>query len=573
MERKAWLFASLLVAGLFVACGGSGDKSCTASSDCDPGTVCQDTKCQERLCNGTGDCSGDDICVPGALVGKDPNFRYCTAVQCKTDGTLPCTGVGQVCQNGLCVTDTPPTDVIEDNGTDEGPRPDVPVEDTPGTDVTIVEENCKSCENDDGCSPGYKCLPVGSTRYCLRECEDGGDCPGGYLCYASSSVLKNCLPATYSCVACAFDTPCEEGKCCDFGTGECKECRTECQACTYDFDCAAGMRCYKKQGNPNGVCVEECKDGTCTDAANFTCGANASGVMVCQPNDDDACGGCAVGTYPKPDGTGCVECLNSSHCDSAAGEVCNLTTNVCEGGDCPGGFKCDDDQCHQCCEDADCSNVPNATGTCTNYVCDGAAPCNGACTGQYPVCATINGIEQCVQCKVDADCQGIDSTCTCTGEPLYSCTFPDGSVCMTEGGICAAPCLSDAECPPGTNGEQLSCHLTTASSGICYNPSGSCDQATMCCGAGQTCFDIMSILFGGLGGGMPGMPGGAMPTMFGYCSCDSQHPCLGGGACTPTAMVCIIPMISDIVCAGGALPAGMPENLCIDLASLLGGLI
>ena len=88
MERKAWFFAALLTAGLFVACDGDDGGKCTNSSDCKAGTVCQDSKCQERLCNGTGDCEGDDICVPGALVGKDPDFRYCTAVQCRTDGTL-----------------------------------------------------------------------------------------------------------------------------------------------------------------------------------------------------------------------------------------------------------------------------------------------------------------------------------------------------------------------------------------------------------------------------------------------------------------------------------------------------
>ncbi len=569
MERKAWFFATLLTAGLFVACDGGSDDKCTGSSDCQPGTVCQDSKCQERLCNGTGDCEGEDICVPGTLVGKDPDFRYCTATQCRTDGTLDCP-LGQVCQNGLCVTGEPPKDVIEDKGqTDEG-RLDTPVEDT--FVPPIDQLDCKSCEGESDCGAGYKCLPVGSAKYCLRECVDGKDCEAGYLCYAASSVSKNCLPVTYACVECAFNAPCEAGQCCDFGTGECKECRQLCNGCTYDFDCAEGLRCFKKTGSATGACVEECADGTCTDTEHFTCGANASGVMVCQPNGD-GCGGCDAGFYPKPDGTGCVECLNSSHCGT--GETCNLTTNVCEGGECAGGYKCDDDQCHQCCEDSHCDNVPGATGACIlpQGVCEGAEPCNGMCTGQYPACVTINGIEQCVQCETDSECQGIDSTCSCTREPLYSCIFPDGSVCMTEGGVCAAPCLSDVDCPPGTDGQNLSCHLTSASDGICYNPSGSCDQVTMCCGPNQVCFDIMGILFGGLGGGMPGMPGGAMPTMFGYCSCDSNHPCLGGGACTSTSLICILPMIGDIACPGGQPAAGMPDNLCIDLASLLGGLI
>ncbi len=568
MERKGWFLASLLVAGLFVACEGNSEKTCAASSDCDPGTVCQDTKCVERLCNGTGDCSGDDICVPGALVGKNPDFRYCTAVQCRTDGTLDCQA-GFVCNNGLCEATQPQPDVIADAGTDEGERPDVPAEDTYQPPLEAID--CKSCAVDGDCATGFRCLPIGSSRYCLRTCEDGGDCPGGYICSAASSVSKNCLPITYNCVACAFDSPCEGGQCCDFATGACKDCRDKCEPCTYDFDCKAGLRCFKKAGNPTGACVEECSDGPCSDAANFTCAANSSGVMLCQPNDDN-CGGCQQGFYPKPDGTGCVECLNSTHC--AQDEVCDLMTNTCQGGECPGAHKCNDGECHQCCEDAHCNDIPGATGTCLpNYVCEGAEPCNGMCSGQYPVCATINGIEQCVQCKTDADCARVDETCTCTREPLFSCMFPDGAVCQTVGGVCAALCQSDADCPPGTNGEALSCYKTGTADGVCYNTNGSCDNATMCCGAGQTCFDVMGILLGGMGGGMPGMPGGAMPIMFGYCSCDSKHPCLGGQACTPTMLVCLIPMIKDIVCMGGSLPSNMPEGLCIDLASMLGGLI
>jgi hypothetical protein len=239
--------------------------------------------------------------------------------------------------------------------------------------------------------------------------------------------LKACLPVTYSCVACAFDEPCEEGQCCDFGTGECKDCRGLCDVCMYDFDCAKGLRCFKKSGSATGACVEECADGICSDTDNFTCGANASGVMVCHPNGD-GCGECPKGLYPLADNNTCVECLNSSHCGTD--EVCNLTTNTCEGSECPGGHKCDDGQCHQCCEDAHCDNM-GRPGTCLpNYVCECMGPpCHDACTGEYPVCTTILGIEQCVQCVEDADCVARDPACVCTGDPLYSCVDGDGNPC------------------------------------------------------------------------------------------------------------------------------------------------
>jgi hypothetical protein len=313
----------------------------------------------------------------------------------------------------------------EDPGADDSDLVDGAQED-PGQ--ALMPLDCKTCNDDGDCRGGYECLPVVERTYCLRRCENGGDCPSGFLCYAASMTLKACLPVTYSCVACVFNEPCEEGRCCDFDSGECKDCRDLCDTCRYDFDCAKGLRCFKEAGNLSGGCVEECADRTCSDPANFTCGANASGVMVCQPNGA-GCGDCPEGLYPLVATNACVECLNSSHCRT--GEICNLTTHACEGAECPGGHKCDDGQCHQCCEDAHCGCDGGCRpGTCLpNYVCESCMCCNGACTGEYPVCATILGIEQCVQCVEDADCAARDLACTCTGDPLYSCVDGDGNPC------------------------------------------------------------------------------------------------------------------------------------------------
>jgi hypothetical protein len=559
------LTAALFAAGLFVACDGDEEMKCSTSRDCAKGSVCQAEKCVDILCNGAADCPDPDgeICVLGDQVGKDPNFKYCTARECsEIDNSLPCPA-GQICTGGLCkVDDVTPQDVIEDTTDQDVDRTDTGTDTGPVVDPSL---NCKACQSDGDCGAGYKCLPVGTAKFCLQNCDGANDCPAGYLCYQGSSVSKNCLPVSYNCVECAHDVPCEAGQCCDFVSGQCKACKAECESCTYDFDCEAGSRCLKEGSSPMGVCVAGCKGGaSCPDG--FTCGANTAGIEVCQPNNPDDCKGCPAGQYLKGDGN-CVECLNSSHCEN--GEICDDITNRCLG-ECGKKFKCSDNACHDCCEDTDCrDSLGNDTGPCTDYACVNAVDeCGGTCEGQFPICAVINGIPQCVECETAADCPV--ASCICTGDPLYSCVFEDGSVCASS---CAASCSSDADCPPGTNGAMLNCHLGSGASGICYDPGGSCDMYTACCAPGQSCFDFLSILFGGMGGGMPGMPGGGLPpTGMAACSCNDQNPCLGGTACTSTSFICLLEMLIPGICPNGQPPSTMPSSLCIDLMKLLGGL-
>ncbi|MBP7126048.1 hypothetical protein KBD49_06760 [Myxococcota bacterium] len=568
----AGMAALAAVAGL-VACDGGGDTKCSVSEDCAKGLVCQSQKCVERLCNGIADCNGNDICVDGTLVGKDPNFRYCTARQCTEEGAA-CAEAGTICQGGLCVPGTPVNDVIEtDTPVEDTARPDV-VEDT-GTDTfvpPVTRGDCKPCTGDGDCGENAKCLPVGATKHCLATCQTDGDCPASYICYASSTATKNCLPVSYNCVACAYEGCATEGQTCDFVSGNCKDAKGLCDKCTYDFDCGKGFRCFKTAGTATGACVPECSASAgCTDATNFTCGATEKGVMLCQPKVSDQCGGCPKETpFPAGDGQTCYQCLNNSHCDVAKKEVCDTGSHTCvsQGVDCGTGLiKCNDGSCKQCCQDSDCANN---TGPCTDGRCaNGVDECQNQCVDPYPVCAVINNIPQCVQCMVDNDCAAIDPACKCTGQPTYACLNDNGSVCS--GPMCSATCTSDADCPPGANGETLLC--SRPGGGFCYDPSGKCDNMTACCSAGQECFDVLSILFGGIGGGMPGMPGGGLPsTGMAVCSCDDQHPCLGGKACTGTSAICAIPILSDMICPGGQPPSNMPAKLCFDIMDLLGGL-
>jgi hypothetical protein len=338
------------------------------------------------------------------------------------------TGDGFSCDPGK----EPGEDLEEEPGEAPGEDPGQEPEQDPGQEASepakVLERgDCKSCTGDDDCNEGFKCLSLASEdKYCLRPCEEHKDCLPGYQCFQASSVLKACVPNTYNCVPCAFDAPCGEGMCCDFNNGQCKECRQQCDQCIYDSDCAGDMRCFKKAGSPVGVCVEECEKQECSDTTNFTCSPSFNNIQVCQPNDV-YCGGCPDGTFPLPDGTGCVECLDSSHCDDG---VCDLITYTCDYSECPSHLHmCDDGQCHTCCEDAHCVCEGGGTGICrSNFECECCSTCDDSdCRDPYPVCAKVDGVEMCVQCKEDADCHRINEACICT--PVYACEFSDHTAC------------------------------------------------------------------------------------------------------------------------------------------------
>ncbi len=583
--RKMWvLLVMLSIAGALAACNSSSDNTkCTVSSDCTAGNVCQSLKCGQRPCNGTADCNGTDICVDGATLKMDASKRFCTALQCGT-AELSCT-TGFDCVGGLCIKGVTTDDVIGDtpvvgdtvrdgtvvdNATDGTTPLDTATD--PGTGGVL---NCTSCTADGDCGTNSKCLPVGATKHCLSGCTTDGDCPRSFICYASSTASKSCLPVSYNCVTCAVDTPCDTGKTCDFTSGLCKDPKGLCDYCTYDFDCDVNLRCYKKTGSATGACVPECSGTTpCSDTTNFTCGTTEKGVQLCQPVGD-TCGGCAAATpFPSPDGKSCYACLNNSHC-TVQGETCDITVDhKCKKitGKCGSLKECTDGTCQNCCVDADCAGLSGATGTCTNHTCDGVQDaCNGQCSGtSFPVCVTVSNVPTCVQCGTTSDCLALDSSgsCTCTGDPTYACIDSTGNVC---GGNtqCASPCSTDADCPPNSSGTSLVCSGSVG--GFCYDASGACDGTTSCCAAGQTCYDVLSSLFGSLGG-----MGGAIPSTGGYCTCDDSHACLGGKPCTSTDGLCSIPILSDMLCPGGVKPSTMPDKVCVDvtqlLTSLLGGI-
>lgn len=403
---------------------------------------------------------------------------------------------------------------------------------------------------------------------------DDGDCLSGFTCYESGSS-SFCLPVSYSCPACFYDTPCDEGLCCDFNTGSCKKCKGVCFPCVYDYECPAGQRCYKEKGWGTGFCWDECTDGNCPYPDQTTCTDNGKGVMICVP-DEYECLACSSPTpYLFEDGS-CVECVTSDNCDNAC---CDVESHVCLHANCAiGAMVCGSCSCVQCCVDDDCPGFPDGTGKClSDGTCEGVPTCGGLCPADFPICAVVQGVEQCVQCKVDADCALVGPDCTCTGDPIYSCVDETGAICQTAD-FCQQFCTQDADCPPSSTGTALSCDSTGEYS-FCYDPAGTCDGWQACCAPGQKCYDTYGLVSGMMAADRIMDPGTPATRTY-VCSCSEDSPCLSGKPCSDMAAICTdetwpegFGLVIGIICPGGQLSSSMPPYLCMTASEFLFSLL
>ncbi len=568
VSKISGLILSLATGLLILAgCGGgsSSGGSCTTDKDCNKGNICVSNTCQAVKCSTTADCPSG-VC--------DPQTGTCTPRECTLD--KDCGGANMYCDNGLCKPKTVGGDIVVTDLPQGDVQADGTTTDTGGP--VVKGDDCKKCDSNADCSDGYDCITLSAGgKFCLKKCKTAGDCISGYVCYAASTSGKNCVPPSYKCVECATKG-CPSGKVCDLSNGSCKDKVATCQPCSLDWECGIGNRCYRKDPNAKGVCMPECKSASdCPQPqAKFKCQANQDGVQMCQPVDMGAC--CpADKPHMLPDGT-CAQCANAGDCPN--GQVCDEKTHTCSSSGCPTGQKLcsDDNQCHQCCEKADCASGQD----CKNHTCVGGGQdqCNGACTDpNYKYCVNYQGNWTCAACDPN-DSSSCPTGCTCS-PTSFNCLNPDGSMCGQKGGTNPAQCKcsADTDCVDPNGQNQLKC--TGGQSGYCYDPNGSCDGQNTCCDAasGSKCFDMMSLLLGGLtggGGGIPGLPGGGgggtPGAMMGVCSCDNGAKCPGGITCFPLSTICALPMIGSTICPGGQLPPNAPKNICKDPSTLLSGL-
>ncbi len=508
-----WTLAVVAIVAMGCSNGGSSGSAtgtgapCENDLVCGTGQVCLGGKCGTVECESLSDCGTAQVCIDDP---EGSTAKVCTGIQCTVNAD--CTG-GAECKNGVCEGGTAIAGCSEASPCPEGQTCNATTGKceggTPGTGVI-----CESCTDDAACGTGASCITLGNGKFCALNCETNGDCSAGFACTeAPGSTSKVCAPGKFECSGCLGGEACAAGTHCNGDTGECAPDLQQCAQCVTDGECGAGFRCLGK--GTTRYCVPECATGTCP--ANSTCKELEGGVKACEWSTDgpccigEACTGspcdqCA-GATPYCKDEKCVECLQDLNCMTAEKPKC--VANVCvdssiEPPQCSEPaphWNSAKQKCCECTQSSHCGGKPCDPNTCTckdggntGGVCD-------TCVAPYPACAQYNGQDVCVQCTGPEHCNS--GQCNTTS---YTC---EGVVVPNTGN-----CQED-----GCNDPELTCD---AGSGLCFNPTGNCDNVTQFCTNGGACLsflDLFASLGGGGGGGLP-LPelpgGGGLP---GNCEC------------------------------------------------------
>ena len=437
------------------------EAACDFDDDCKLGEVClADGVCGSVSCDF---CINDQICYTDA----DGN-QSCSRPECATDND--CTG-DLSCSDGLCV---------ESSCTSRADCPE-------GQICNIVAGRCvappETCTLDTDCPAGKVCAADGS---CITGCANNDECEAGTFCNMDTRI---CDPGCRADEDCSEDQTCNDENVCVCDPNKCQVgevCDSDNIACIEnvvescdDLDCPDGSVC-----NPDTLtCEDEMRCTPVPDQPN-SCGAGAAcneatGVCeivneACGPNDPTEAD-CASGANPylNKEFCACVECLDNSHCDAAAGEECNFN------GQCAAA-------CSQPCD----ANVP------------------GTCSGETPYC----NAGCCSECFGNVDCNMeigeicLDGTCIeppdCSADPTicpagYECT---NGTCQAPQGVMCDPadpmsCPSGQICQGGTcqNFGGSLCDAATCPSGSCGLLGCSCDLlAGVGCPSGQQCLPFVN---------------------------------------------------------------------------------
>ncbi|MCB9553696.1 MAG: hypothetical protein H6705_17790, partial [Myxococcales bacterium] len=296
------------VGGACVGCNPGNDVGCIAASTapiCGADETCRacanDAECADNPNNG-GQCIASGACTqcdPDAQVGC---VEASANPYCANNGACrPCANDAECVSvpgtRNECVTTAGATrcelcDPAGNAGCNAAST-------TPICGGAVGNRACRACQNDGECGAGLQCITAGAQRGACRACDpannDGCD---------ANSATPVCDGATFRCVGCANDTQCAgradgrlqcvSGRCerCDPGdptdAGGCPEvsaapiCDPSSRTCVA---CANDAQCFLRGGGRD-VCV-------------------APNCQLCDPTDDDGCGGV---TPICDNGTACRGC-------------------------------------------------------------------------------------------------------------------------------------------------------------------------------------------------------------------------------------------------------------------------
>jgi hypothetical protein len=483
MQRRFIALLCLLSACSAAPPGGTGTggavaASCTASTDCAPGQLCDGGLCvavPPPACGPRKACTGNDACTSGVCEGG------CCAPACQADADC---ADGETCRSSVCrelgAACTRATDCT-----------------SPSTPVCDLESGaCVGCVGDADCGRGEWC----EGRRCQRPASQG--CTSDAQC-TEVAQLSRCLASERRCVACLNDAQCPRPP---VGTVTCDKatyaCRVVVPGCDTSADCAgnpAGPHC----DSARRACVACLVDAQCPAGSHCTAARICDATPACTPTS------CRP---PKPrcrsDRT-CVECLLSSDCPG--GQRCQENHCVAEENGCWSQAQCADPTpgcdlraraCVPCRSDVDCRGRICESGTCRT--CTDGIDCIAETFGSRPFCQA----GRCAECIADAQCED------------------DGKVCVR--GTCVAPPV-DQPCPIDLQcGEGLVCVAAARGASYCR---ARCDPYAPGnpCGADRRC------TFATVRSGLP--IGACMPALVGSpqegAACDDAAPCDTGLACVP----------------------------------------
>ena len=286
---------------------------------------------------------------------------------------------------------------------------------------------CQPCALNVDCPyPGDRCVEIGGTKVCSRDCSFDGQCPASYRCADGTDtngafVTKQCQPTsgTCSCTAASAGqtTPCNEVN--SFGT--CNGVRT-CrppngyEACTAPVPTAES--CNGRDDDCNGMTDENLGQTTC-------------GIGECRRTVTNCINGAPQQCDPLPAGI----------------EICDVKDNNCNGVVDEGFDKMTSlTHCGTC--NTPCAR-PHATPVCMGGMCGigmcdpGFINANGIDLDGCELMCTITGAEICD--GIDNNCNGVvDEGFSLTSDPT-NCGIC-GRVCNVMNGNIASYACAASQC-------------------------------------------------------------------------------------------------------------------------------
>ena len=321
----------------------------------------------------------------------------------------------------------PDNEDVPEGGPVSIPRDVWPPDETETRDVAD-SEGVRTCDRAADCLPGQGCVDG-----VCAPCGSADHCAPGFGCRVATGACDTCRVAQ----ECRAGQGCVGGVCGPCGAGPdcdgllCREGR--CEACSGS---AADAACATQYGDDEYACGDDgvCAPATCTDGTDCrstrrVCGADGR-CVPCEDTHD--CIAERSGGYASE--TSCIGgvCLEVD-CETSA--RCPVDRPVCG----------EEARCRGCYEDAECLPREEAV---VSLVCDittGRCP-PGDCYPRAGAC----GEHDAKICGDDFFCRGCAEDAECR-DALSS----DDAIC--EGGLCAAGCETNGDCPDNGICQQSRC--------------------------------------------------------------------------------------------------------------------